>query len=226
MKNSIIFTLTILTFFSQDIFAQTSESPNMALKSKYALNIGVSYKGGYKNFGGNLKLDYLLNYKTGFGIKTIATNNRFTFQMDETYRMKSKNGLYLISDLTLTHYIIGDYFKSEGGIYFDFGIGYQSEELNIMHQQTGYPTYTNHYRAGGLGGHASIGGSYKIGKGRIYSEILLGGILLGKYQDIAKYPENYPLQKSWRNESGNGTGIHLNNDGILAISLGYNHCFR
>ena len=225
MKNIILLTLVMLMVVSQNISAQPSESQISDLKKKYAFNLGGSYKGGFKNFGGSFKLDYLLNNKTGFGIKTIATNNRFTFQMDETSRMKSKTGLYLISDLTLTHYFIGDYLKSNGGVYFDLGLGYQLEKLNIMYQQTGSPTYTTHFSANGLGGHVSVGGSYKIGGGRIYSELLLGGILLGTYKDIAKYPENYPWQK-WKNENGNGTGIDIGNDGILALTIGYNYCFK
>jgi len=133
--------------------------------------------------------------------------------------------VYFLSDFIVSYYIIGNHLKNKGGLFCDVGLGYQLDKNNSTRQYYGNPSFDIAYKSSGLGLNLSLGGSYKVGNGRVYFEFMLGGLILGKYEDIASYPINYPLPKDYPNQSSKVSGgeLFFVNDGFIAFNLGY--CF-
>jgi hypothetical protein len=233
MKKVILF-LT-LYFFINNVSASCIKSDTVNTKKKFALNLGFSYKNGLNNFGGNLKFDYIASNKLSVGIKTNATNNKQNYFITDYISVKDVSGLYLLTDLTLTYHVFENPYRNKKDFYVEIGLGYQLEKENSIHKFNNYPAFERNYLSKGFGGHTSIGGSYKIGKGNIYTEFIAGAIFWGTYQDIAVYPTNYPgvstgnpKPNSGANQEGKGSIFNnslFSNDGILGINAGYSFCF-
>lgn len=176
-------------------------------------------------FGGNGKFDFMLYRKTGIGIKFIATD----YKLEPYYQYsKPKPGLYFLSDITYTHYLIGDYTNSRGGMYFEIGFGYQSARLNDDYQLLPNPFFKRSFTINGLGNHLSIGGNIKIGKGKLFTEALIGGVIYGNLKDEYIYPAGYPGYSSDTstsvfhiNEKGVIIFPYWRGDRILSLNLGY-----
>jgi len=215
MKKEIL-TLAATALLAQLTFAQVAEEIKTVTKhvpQKYALSIGATYSIPRQiGYGGNFKLDYLKSDKLSFGLKTNLMT--CSYRAKAFYSEKYAPGLYLISDLTLTYYLIGNNHDSKFGMYAELGVGYQYQKVSSTRQFYGEPTVYKHtFTASGFGGHASLGANYKLGKGKIYFELIAGQVLYGKetsdgqqYLDIS---EAYKKQGSFIG------------DRFIGINLGY-----
>lgn len=190
MKKNIL-ALAVSSLLTQISIAQESKTTSVTPK-KYAITLGASHSSLASGFGGNLKLDYLKNHKLGLGLKTVATANRFQNYNGISYQVTTAPGINFLSDLTLTYYLIGDYYDSKGGMYADFGLGYHFAKTNSTNQFTGNPSFKVNETEKGLGCHLSLGSSYKLGPGKIYIEALGQGLINGTIEHSETYPAGYP----------------------------------
>jgi hypothetical protein len=228
MKKAILLSIFLLHLISIKVFPIDNSKNKPEEKKNYmALGGSCSFKDELNNYGMNFKAIHLINDKLGVGINTVICENKWSDYNDNVYQDKSKSGVYLVSDFIVSYYFIGDQIKSKGGLFCDVGFGYQLDKNKTSRQYHNSPSFEINYKSTGLGLNLNLGGSYKLGKGRLYSEIMMGGIILGKYEDIAYYPSNYPLLKDYPNQSekGVGNGFVFINDGILALNVGYSYSF-
>lgn len=206
--------------------AQESTTASAAPEKKHAITIGASYIGLYRCFGGNLKLDYLKSHKLGFGLKILTTTNGSQTFNHPSYQVTNAPGINFLSDLTLTYYLIGDYCNSKGGVYIDLGFGYHIKKLNYMIQYTGKPPFRTNETESGLGGHLSLGGSYKLGLGKIYLEAMVRSLAIGTLVHGETYPDGYPgLSTGHPTPAGGNFKISNWWNFNYLFNLGYGFCF-
>lgn len=208
--------------------AQESKTTSSAPEKKYAITLGASYSSYACGLGGNLKMDYLKSYKLGLGLKTVAATNRFQdINIPSSHQITNAPGINFLSDLTLTYYVIGDYCNSKGGIYADLGFGYHTKKTNYTMQFTGTPSFKVNETESGLGWHLSLGGSYKLGPGKIYLGAMVRGIEKGTLVHSETYPDGYPGLSTGTptpNWGGNYKYSNWKNFNYL-FNLGYSFCF-
>ncbi|TAL60144.1 MAG: hypothetical protein EPN88_16335 [Bacteroidetes bacterium] len=209
-------TLAASALLTQMLSAQGAQESKTDTIPKYAISIGASYHTPWEiGYGGNVKMDYLITNKFGLGAKANVTTYKFKDRDLIFLKEKYDPGFYLVSDLTATYYLMGDYTNSKAGMYIDGGIGYHVEKVSSTLQYAGDPSpHKEIFIVRGLGGHASLGGSCKLGGGKIYLELMAGGILYGSFE--SQYPD-----------SGNHftTTDGMVGDGFMVLNLGYAFSF-
>jgi hypothetical protein len=170
--------------FGQDIGVNLSDIT--AGDKKTVLNIGALAGGvptsNNLGFGGCLKVEQVMRPKFGLGIKAIVGGTKRLKLEDggapNSWKIEGPNS-YMLCDLTATYFILGDYLNSKGGLYTEFGLGYQSATVNYNYQNYYYSTGTETYMHSGLGSHAVLGGNYNLVGGKVYLEMIFGGVVYG-----------------------------------------------
>jgi hypothetical protein len=241
----IILTISASIMLTQIALAQDAKTigSSTASNKRFALSLGITAAIGLPDGGngGHLKLDYLIKPKLGLGIKIIGGGLHYdqSTHYDATFyepdlTVTYKSSLNLISDLTVTYYILGNYTESKGGLYADLGVGYHLIKSNLNDDYTGSPTITETIAINGLGAHLSLGGSYKIGRGKIYLELMSGSVLYGTYSYDRITPENTKIgilakenyeSTSYKSAAESHPAYTNYVVNLLALNLGYSICF-
>jgi hypothetical protein len=233
MKKLLILLIVAITQFNVALNAQNSDSMK---RKQHIISVGLSLKDGNKNYGGSLKYEFPKNDKTSFGFKTLLYNNQTYDYRATNYYINERPSLYCIFEGVLTKYLTGNINKSKAGIYLEFGLGYHLDKSSANIQFNGFPSFKNNSQAQGLGSTLAIGSRLRIGKGDLYFEGLLGGILIGNYYNKFIFPAAYPGLSSGNPYPNNGpedsgiavafvNGYPFINDGLIAINFGYRYKF-
>jgi hypothetical protein len=221
--------LIVIAHSTITVNAQNNDSAKIKHHFIYA---GFTLKDGNKNYGGSLKYEFEKNEKTGFGLKTLFYNNQYYDYSASKYYITEKPDLYLIVEGVLTKYLLGNINKSRAGVYVELGIGYHLDKQSSVIKYTGYPSFNERYQSHGLGCTLAMGSRLKIGKGSLFAEAMLGGILIGSYSQRFIFPTGYPGLSSGNPYPNNGPeykgggfalleGYPFINDGLIALNFGY-----
>lgn len=226
------FTLGLIFIAISQFHEIANAQSNDTLKNKgHLIYLGITQKDGKNNFGGIIKYEFVKNDKIGFGLKSMLTKNQFDDYFATNYYIKKQPGIYFIFEGTLTKYILGNINKSKAAIYVELGIGYHLDKQATIIKYNNFPSFNEKYQSQGLGSTLAIGSRLKIGRGSLFAEAMLGGILIGSFYNRYIFPEGYPGLASGNpfpnNGPNNGSNLKAGgqflfiNDGILSINLGY-----
>lgn len=170
--------LLILEISLFSIYSQESSTVN----KKYSIGAGATYSS--YGLGGLVAADYLISKKFSLGLKsTITPYTASSYSYTNVIRTY-KPGLSYKVDINGLYYILGNNSESKAGLYAEVGIGYQSDRLNSTVEYTPNPSVSEDNFTRGLESHFNLGGSYKLGNGKLFLEAGIGGIVSGKYSDI------------------------------------------
>ena len=166
----------------------------------------AGYKGSVSGstIGGSLKLDYLKSPKWGFGIKTIFAGNGVEANSESssfsgyyanapttlatfTTTVNHQAGLFILANLTGTYYIFGNNRDSKIGLFIEFGVGYMRGSTAVTDQTSpifyyGINSDKFTFINSGLDALLGLGGSLKIGPGKIILEFILADNIYGSYE--------------------------------------------
>ena len=203
----------------------------------------------YSNYGGSLKFDYIKSKKFGLGIKinetftpsshsgtdtsypyTSIVDNTTTYSPKYAYTYSNSPIIQINTSLTATYYVLGNYKDSKAGLYVESGLGYGY--ISTSQSQTNdYPNPTPNeiihqkttWIANCLFMPLTIGGSYKLGNGKIFLEAFLDLPIYGGYQqnysNVTYSPGTYQFLT---NSKFNAWGIGAS---LSGFTLGYSLCF-
>jgi len=179
IRKIILATITILPL---SLIAQQKNEKEISNK-KIAIGIGLSANelniGG---MGGNLKIDYLTNKKINWGIKSILTGTKtknsfvaYDSVGEVSFIGQNDHGHNFNLSITSTIYLLGKNQGNGAGLYTTLGLGYNHSKF--VYNTTGYGGYMeqsgkNIYKSNMITNIAALGGDCKVGKGRIFLEIL------------------------------------------------------
>ncbi len=215
--------------FTFGVNAQNSDASK--IKQQF-LSAAITLKDGNNNYGGSLKYEFAKNEKSAIGLKTLLYNNQYYDYSASNYYITKKPDLYLIFEGVLTRYLLGTIKKSKAGVYVEIGIGYHLDKQSSVISFTNYPSFNEKYLSQGLGCTLAIGSRLKIGRGNLFAEAMLGGILMGSYYQRFIFPEGYPGLSTGNPYPNNGPGnsgtafallegYPFINDGLISLNVGY-----
>ena len=183
----LILTLAASGLLMQTTYAQTTKTnTDLAPYKKIAVGIGVSTHSVLysPNFGGNIKLDYLLTKKFSIGIKSIITsynyesrNNGWLNSSIISAPVIYKPGRIINISLISSYYILGKNQSSKAGLYVTAEVGYN--DLKRKYTYNNNEGFIYIYRVKTLSGLVGLGGDFKIGPGRMYIETPVSFTLFG-----------------------------------------------
>jgi hypothetical protein len=225
----LILLLFAIIHFTFTVNAQNSDSSKT---KQHFICAAITLKDGNKNYGGSLKYEFAKNDKLGVGLKTLLYKNQYYDYSASNYYITEKPDLYLIFEGVLTRYLLGNLKKSNAGVYVELGIGYHLDKQSSVIKYTNYPSFNEKYLSQGLGCTLAIGSRLKMGRGNLFAEVMLGGILMGSYYERFIFPEGYPglsngnpYPNNGPDDSGTGfallNGYPFINDGLISINFGY-----
>lgn len=198
--------LIILEFSMISLYSQESSTA----KNKYSIGAGATYS--TYGYGGLIAAEYLLSQKFSLGLKCTITpykNPNYTLtNVIRTY----KPDLSVKTDINLLYYLIGNNSESKAGLYIEIGIGYQADRLSSTVEYIPNPTYSELDITRGLESHFNLGGSYKIGNGKLFLEAGIGGIVSGSSKTAFDYPSGYSgsTTPNYTQSGATNTDIYLN----------------
>lgn len=182
MKKEILI-LAIATLLTQNVFSQDSLATTASSKeSTSAFNFGfgaiLATNTSIGNVQGiNLKVNKIRNEKHMIGL-SADIGRMYETGHDEAHtigaaRFYDLTGIYANLFVTAGYYFLGNPVDSKAGLYGKLGVGavwYQTTQASTF---MGYPeVWTNEYTSFNVSAQLCLGGDVKLGKGRLFAEIV------------------------------------------------------
>ena len=158
------------------------------------LRIGAGLSTNLYAHGLNFKGDYILNDKLSIGLNTFINSYPGEEDLsDLSYSSKSDAGKKFNISAGASYYLKGTNSNENNlGLYAGLGLGYftDRQQINVFKNlpitDKSYYNYTKSYNYNYLASTVSLGGDYKIGKGKLFIEIPIVVGILSKNSFIYK----------------------------------------
>jgi hypothetical protein len=223
MKKEI--SLMMLFLSATYLIAQTqvvTEKGDTVFVKKYVVGLSAACS-GTNNFGGGLRLDYLLKEKLSVGLRSFYASNRWKDESNSDYSIKYHSGNITNFFLGATYHVLGNNnIDNKIGVYGTAGIGYQSWTMSetVAFTNAGYNGYDSDFGYQTVSLLLSPGGEYKIGPGKVFLDV---PVVFDMYN--LKHKRELKYTSGTESDQGTKAGVSDFTISFLAVSLGYIYYF-
>lgn len=219
MKNKISKLSLITVLLTISVSSVNAQKSNI-IGAGASANLAFTSLSSTRNNGGigtSIFYSKMISPKLGFGTRMFYTPYKYSDAIYETLSFTNYNGRYFDISIGATYYFLGDYKEKNWGIYSGIGFGYGNDFISHNRSVTGYPNVLIRESENGFSGNLTLGGTYKIGPGRVFLELNLSYIIYGNSEERTDYPSGYPVDASGYYTPN--VGLDFSQKGVMGDNL-------